>query len=37
MGAITQQLEDEGVTLFAAAYADVIADIEQKRSRHRRS
>jgi len=37
MGAITQQLEDEGVSLFAAAYADVIADIEQKRSRHRRS
>ena len=37
MGAITQQLEDEGVTLFAAAYADVIADIEQKRSTHRRS
>jgi transaldolase len=35
IGAITQQLEDEGVTLFAAAYADVIADVEQKRTRHR--
>jgi transaldolase len=34
MGAMTQQLEDQGVALFTAAYADVIADIDKKRSVH---